>query len=136
MAIHKLKVWEKQFDALATEVKKFEYRQNDRDFKAGDMLLLKEYDSMLSRYTGRELRRMVTYVLYGPDFMVPPGCCVMSVAPVDEKILFEECVFEGDAPWPAKSWSKYLQTRPLKQLFIRALSAGDIPFKDSSGDKS
>lgn len=41
----------------------FEIRQADRDYKVGDILILKEYEK--GRYTGREIKRIIQYIYKG-----------------------------------------------------------------------
>lgn len=43
MAIHKLKIDSKYFDAVRKGFKTFEIRKNDRNFEVGDKLILQEY---------------------------------------------------------------------------------------------
>jgi hypothetical protein len=64
---HDLKVWPEFFDALADGRKPFEIRKNDRDYQVGDVLRLREYAPGPDVYTGRELRRTVSYMLEGND---------------------------------------------------------------------
>jgi len=77
--IHELKTWTEYFEEVFMSHKTFEVRENDRDFKVGDMLNLKEYDYKTSTYTGRQLTRTVTYILYGGQFGIEEGHCVMSI---------------------------------------------------------
>lgn len=77
--IHELKVWPEYFRPIWLEEKKFEVRKNDRNFQRGDGLQLKEYDPKKKKYTGREEYYEVTYILYGPDFGIKKGYCVMSI---------------------------------------------------------
>lgn len=79
MAMHILKTWPAFWSALAAGTKTFEVRRNDRDFKVGDTLMLKEYDYELSAFTGREIARKVTYVMEGGKFGVDPKFCVMGL---------------------------------------------------------
>ena len=65
MKTHELKSWPEYFSALWDGRCTFDLRINDRDFKAGDILWLREWDDMSKKYTGRELRKRVTYVLEG-----------------------------------------------------------------------
>jgi hypothetical protein len=70
---HELKTWPEYFAALLDGTKTFEYRRNDRGFRVGDVLHLREWDSITGHYTGREMRRRVTYVLstdVSGDFVV------------------------------------------------------------------
>lgn len=89
MTTHDLKCWPSFFEPIANGVKPFEVRSNDREFKVGDVLLLREFepcrhcggcgrvwdngdriecDCTVSRnprgvYTGPAVRREVTFVL-------------------------------------------------------------------------
>src|ERR1041385_2836695 len=59
---HDLKTWPAFFTPLADGVKHFEIRRNDRIFRVGDDLLLREYDPHRQQYTGREVRRTIIYM--------------------------------------------------------------------------
>lgn len=76
---HELKTWPDYYECLVDGTKTFEYRRDDRGFKVGDTLYLREWEptawsigvATLGRYTGREMRRRVTYLLHaGTDFVV------------------------------------------------------------------
>jgi Domain of unknown function (DUF3850) len=60
--LHELKLWPQYFSAVMNREKTFEIRKNDRNFKIGDVLLLKEYNSSAKRYTGRKVLRTITYI--------------------------------------------------------------------------
>ena len=65
---HELKTWPEFFEQTRNGRKKFELRRNDRDFRVGDQLLLKEWIPGPSvdkqrGYTGRELRVRVDYIM-------------------------------------------------------------------------
>jgi hypothetical protein len=79
---HELKTWPMFFEAVRLGVKNFEVRENDRGFEAGDTLLLKEWEPMTKKYTGRYCERYVTYVLPGGNFGVAPNFCVMGIVPL------------------------------------------------------
>ncbi len=74
MTIHELKTEPQFFHAIIAGLKTFEIRFNDRNFKVGDELRLREYDT--DHYTGREIFRIVTYLT---DFMQCEGYVVMSL---------------------------------------------------------
>lgn len=74
--IHKLKTWPKFFHAVRGGWKTFEIRQNDRDFKAGDVLILQCFDPDTNTYNGEEEARRVTYVT---SFEQKPGFVVMGI---------------------------------------------------------
>lgn len=60
--VHELKVWPEYFISIWEHRKTFEIRLNDRDFKAGDTLDLREWDPSTNRYTGAWLMREVIYI--------------------------------------------------------------------------
>ena len=76
---HELKTWTEYFWDVKKGLKTFEYRWNDRDFKIGDTLLLREFDPYTGLYSGRVLSVLVTYLLKGPSFNIPEGYCIMSI---------------------------------------------------------
>lgn len=79
MSLHDLKVWEGFYDALASAAKNFEVRKNDRDFKVADVLHLREVDEKTLEYTGRSIKRRVSYILHGGQFGIDEGWCVMGL---------------------------------------------------------
>lgn len=80
--IHELKTWPDYFQAIWNWTKKFEMRRNDKDFKVGDHLLLKEFDPETG-YTGREMKAKVTYIATDfPEafgFDMEDEYCIMSI---------------------------------------------------------
>jgi len=62
---HELKTWPEFFERILDGSKPFEIRRGDRNFKVGDTLLLKEWKPMAREYTGREVRKVITYTLTG-----------------------------------------------------------------------
>lgn len=86
MTTHELKVWPEYFNAARKGEKPFEVRLNDRDYAVGDVLVLKEWNPWIGiggepfGYTGREIRRRVTYVLPGGQFGISPRWCVLGLA--------------------------------------------------------
>lgn len=79
MKNHELKIWPEYFIAMMFGNKSFEVRENDRDFKNGDYLTLREYDPKTKTYTGRVLARQVTYIFKGGSFGIPENMVVMAV---------------------------------------------------------
>ncbi len=61
--LHELKTWPEYFYAIENGTKTFELRVNDRDFQVGDILVLKEYRPHFETFTGREIRKRVSYVM-------------------------------------------------------------------------
>lgn len=88
MNIHHLKTVQPWFDYVVSGKKTFEVRKNDRDFRAGDILILHEY--LPRRYPDpteqgeREIGVLVDIVLYDKDVSgIQPGYCVMGISKVD-----------------------------------------------------
>ena len=63
METHELKTIDPYFEMVWNGNKKFELRKNDRDFKKGDALVLKEYIQSEERYTSRTIWCIVTCVI-------------------------------------------------------------------------
>ena len=77
--IHELKTWPEYYTHLLSGRKTFELRRNDRAYRENDTLWLREYEPVNRTYTGREMRRVVTYMLatdMSGDFVV------MALAPL------------------------------------------------------
>lgn len=84
---HRLKTWPCYFQPILDGTKRFDLRENDRDFRVGDILELAEYDPEVSGYTGRFLSKKVTFLIQG-IFGLPEDVCVMSVG--DSTHFWEE----------------------------------------------
>jgi len=107
MKEHKLKIWPKYFKAIKKEEKTFELRKNDRDFKKGDVLILREFipcktcggrgraifdvpdfdnccEEPHGKYTGRIIRVEVTYILNN-CFGLDEGYVAMSICKIKSK---------------------------------------------------
>jgi len=65
MTIHKLKSWPDFFEPVLNGTKRFELRINDRNFNVGDVLHLMEYDDRKRVFTGRSVKKRVTYFMDG-----------------------------------------------------------------------
>lgn len=76
MKIHELKTWPEFYDAVNDESKTFEIRKNDRDFKVGDTLILREWSPTSGTYTGFSTVRKITYIT---DFAQRDGHIVMGI---------------------------------------------------------
>lgn len=81
--IHELKTWLGFFQDVDEGTRTFEVRHNDRNFKVGDILHLREFEPISGHYTGREVWRVVTYVMEGGQFGIEEGYCVMSLGEVE-----------------------------------------------------
>ena len=80
--VHELKTWEEYFRLMESGEKPFELRKNDRGFLTGHELLLCEYNPRTQTYTGRTLRRKITYILQGSEaemFGLKAGFCILGL---------------------------------------------------------
>ena len=81
---HELKTWPAPFAAVKEGCKKFELRKNDRNFKVGDTLVLREwipqsYSTLEGYYTDRSVTVRVTYICEAGSWGLPPNLCVLSI---------------------------------------------------------
>lgn len=77
--IHDLKTWPAFFEPVWDGAKRFEVRKNDRGFKLGDELRLREYLPDEKKYTGRYVRAHVSWMMKGPILGIAEGWAVMSI---------------------------------------------------------
>jgi hypothetical protein len=87
--LHELKCWPDGFAALRDGRKRADFRRDDRGFQVGDHLWQREWDPGSGDYTGDELLFLVTDIQRGPDWGIPVGYVMMSLAeavqrPVEE----------------------------------------------------
>ena len=62
--IHVLKIHPEYFRAVKIGEKRFEVRKDDgRNFKVGDILVLQEYDAETGTYTGNKVQVKITYIM-------------------------------------------------------------------------
>ncbi|WP_033755124.1 DUF3850 domain-containing protein [Pantoea sp. NGS-ED-1003] len=86
-AIHDLKIGPLYFEAVSSGNKKAELRNNDRDFKCGDYLLLREWEG---EYTGQKLLVVVTHILPVENLIPGAGSWViLSFRSIDENDTFK-----------------------------------------------
>lgn len=91
--VHDLKLNAKWFPDVLSGAKPFEVRGDDRGYRVGDVLVLREFTGysgewvdglyrMEPHYTGRACRRAVTFILRHEDFPegIAPGYFVLGLA--------------------------------------------------------
>jgi len=83
---HELKSWPLFFNETEDGVRSHELRRNDRDFKQGDYLLMREYNPITLEYTGRSHMVQITLITentHNPCAESPKGLndgyCVLSI---------------------------------------------------------
>lgn len=59
---HIVRSWAHIYDAIESGRKTHDLRRNDRNYQVGDTMLLKRFDNVLGRYTGEEMRVLITYI--------------------------------------------------------------------------
>lgn len=91
MTEHLLKTDPEVFQASWDDMKGFELRKNDRDFRPSDRLRLLETvhsgkemaDGKPLDYTGRAIESVVDYILHGPIYGLQEGWVILSVTHED-----------------------------------------------------
>ncbi|GEL81948.1 ASCH/PUA domain-containing protein [Enterococcus mundtii] len=76
---HELKILPEYFGAITSGQKKFEIRKNDRDYKVGEQLLLREWNS--EEFTGWAYKATITYVT---DYAQKDGYVVLGIKGQEE----------------------------------------------------
>ncbi|ENU0748677.1 DUF3850 domain-containing protein [Salmonella enterica] len=76
---HNLKIWPEYFSAVRDGLKRAELRWNDREYQAGDILDLCEWDPNEEAFTGDFISVAITHVAELGQWM--PGYVLLSVAP-------------------------------------------------------
>jgi hypothetical protein len=82
LSVHILKTWPEPFQAIWDGLKQWEYRKNDRDYQVGDILLLGEWDNEKEKFTVREIKARVVYMLK-EGFGLPEGFVILSLAEIE-----------------------------------------------------
>jgi hypothetical protein len=79
MNVHVLKCWPEEFRAVALGDKTADFRRNDRDFRVGDTLLLREWNPETGRFTGHHIDcGSISHIQSGGRFGIPDGYCLLS----------------------------------------------------------
>jgi len=63
---HSIKCVNPFFQDAWDSLKSFEIRNNDRNYKVGDLILLNEYDSKNDSFSGRKILGVITYIAKYP----------------------------------------------------------------------
>ena len=84
---HILKTDPNVFVDVVEGTKTFEIRKDDRNFKVGDLILLRQTrytceemeNGKPLEYTGQEARFTISYILHGPIYGLVDGWAIMSI---------------------------------------------------------
>jgi len=71
MATIEKKSWPEYFEKVRRKRRNFDMRLDDFDVREGDVYILREYDPVRKKYTGRVLRRRVGDVMKFKPYAVP-----------------------------------------------------------------
>lgn len=114
LATHELKCCPEFFEKIGTGVKRFELRVDDRGFRAGHRLRLREWRRDREEYTGREIAVVVLYLVSGLGLQKDWVCMSLSdplqclscdsiiLAPGDE--FCAACAVHQDHPDAIREW--------------------------------
>ena len=102
METHELKILPQYFKAVQDGSKTFEIRKNDRGFKVGDTLVLKEWEYIKGKYveegyTGNKIKKEISYILEGGQYGLEKGYCILGLKDLEEPRLYRhlEVLTEG-----------------------------------------
>lgn len=122
---HDLKTWEVYFTAILDGRKRFEIRKNDRGFKKGDHLLLKEWNHITRSFTNRELTVKVDYIIKdAPSFGLADGYCIMSISPLSTHPIADaeqEVVIQAVKEW-IKVDDEYISNHHYTSIELGAIT--------------
>lgn len=76
--IHALKILPEYFDEIATGIKSFEIRKNDRPYRTGNYVALNEWNR--EQYTGKRILQKIVYILDDPEYC-KEGYVVLGLEP-------------------------------------------------------
>lgn len=96
---HRLKTVQPYFGDVKSGKKPFEIRFNDRNYQAGDTLILEEYDTtdITTGYSGQVVRKEVTYVLKDcPQVGLMEGYCILGIKDIYEPYSAEDSYFDDE----------------------------------------
>lgn len=72
-----IKIAPQYYNAVLSGIKTFEIREDDRNYKVGDIVCLNEWDG--GDYTGRYMKKTITYILRdAEEYGLKPGYCIFG----------------------------------------------------------
>jgi hypothetical protein len=76
--IHAIKTVNPYFNLASQDLKPFEVRKNDRHYKVGDWIILREYSPELDQYSNKFLTGRIVYILDKFN-AIQEGYCILSI---------------------------------------------------------
>ncbi|EJW20042.1 ASCH/PUA domain-containing protein [Paenibacillus alvei] len=98
--LHDLKILPEYFSEVVEGNKKFEVRKNDRGYRTGDVLVLREWDSLKEEYTGEVFWCKVTYILKDSPYL-QDGFVVLGISHLNDVGQLTTLRFD--------SWSEFIK---------------------------
>lgn len=77
MTTHELKILPAYFKAVSDGSKTFEIRKNDRDYKVGDYVVLKEFDGI--NFTGYAVPFKISYIIQGGEHGLEKDYVILAI---------------------------------------------------------
>lgn len=118
---HKVKILPEYFKLSKSNKKNWELRFNDRNYQAGDILVLQEWDSQKVAYTGKEITKQIVYVFTNTTLGLADGYCILSLKNVPKPTkttLLKDVIIVDQYTEIAKAF---------QQLFINNLTERNAP---------
>ncbi|MFP2421606.1 DUF3850 domain-containing protein [Pseudescherichia vulneris] len=100
LTIHQLKITPRHFNDVFHGLKKAELRKDDRGYKVGDVISLREWEQ--EAYTGNEFAVVITHILSVNDVLpktgslIPGHWVIMSIRPLTALDALK-CALSGGA---------------------------------------
>ena len=136
---HELKCWPAYFNSVLAGSKPFELRRDDRDFRTGDTLWLREWCPVRAEYSGREARVLISYLMRKEKcFGLMDGFCLMGFVPLGYQRVGPDSVVVPREPTEAmkqrviaaggvQAWAWALAAWPDMLAAAPAQEASDAP---------
>ena len=90
--VHYLKCWPQFFDPILEGKKNHDLRRSDdRDFRVGDLIVLREFDEIRGSFTGRQQKVEITYITSADlpcalsSEALHDNFCILSISPVSDQ---------------------------------------------------
>jgi hypothetical protein len=92
MTTHTVKIWPRYFESINSGDQNFDIRQDDRNYQVGDALILEEYRPKVGEYTGRQIKRVISFIHRSGGapvddpvaHVIMPGYCILALRKFSE----------------------------------------------------
>lgn len=73
-----LKIWPEPFKAILNGRKRYEVRKTDRDFRIGNIIMLREFLPKKEQYSGEFFLGKITYITKAGTWGLPNNLCIFG----------------------------------------------------------